>query len=458
MKEKYKKILTLKRPELVEEIDPESGLINHLESKKVLTRRQAVAICRNPDPFRKNEALLDILYKRPDEDFDKFCDALTECNQSHVVSKYLVTDIPSPVPYSRNVVGDFEGFGVDVRREEPSVSPLRESLQNGSLCLKDQVSGAKARAVPNAVPSGDKRLPMDSAKLIQLEDIVVKQCECDFYDSKKQTAYKMNQVCRGRCLIINISETINQEPRQGAEVDERIVQKLFRELHFDVILRKNLSADDIRSLLADVLSDPCLVGDQCFVLFLMSHGAIEKCGGVQSEVIFGSDGKLVTTSEILEQISNCQALAGKPKLAFFQACRGDNYDASDCKSENHSAEDEEEEDKEDDVTETDANPPGYVNLQDFIVGFPTQSGFRSFRNTKNGSWYLNAIVRVFMEDSHHMDVSAMLRKVNGIVSQWLPNTTDTAMKLKGQIASLTDGLVKPYLYLFPGIISERSSS
>lgn len=78
-------------------------------------------------------------------------------------------------------------------------------------------------------------------------------------------------------------------------------------------------------MLADVLSDPHLVDDQCFVLFLMSHGAIEKYGGVQSEVIFGSDSKLVATSEILEQISNCQALAGKPKLAFFQACRGGIY-------------------------------------------------------------------------------------------------------------------------------------
>lgn len=71
--------------------------------------------------------------------------------------------------------------------------------------------------------------------MTQSHKIVLTYCELQ--------AYKMNQVCRGKCLIINISETINQEPRQGAEVDERIVQKLFRELHFDVVLRKNLSAD-----------------------------------------------------------------------------------------------------------------------------------------------------------------------------------------------------------------------
>lgn len=44
MKETYKKILTVNRPALVDEIDSESGLLNQLESKNVLTKRQAVTI------------------------------------------------------------------------------------------------------------------------------------------------------------------------------------------------------------------------------------------------------------------------------------------------------------------------------------------------------------------------------------------------------------------------------
>jgi len=44
MKDSYKQILTINRPALVEEIDSENGLLNQLESKKVLTRRQAVSI------------------------------------------------------------------------------------------------------------------------------------------------------------------------------------------------------------------------------------------------------------------------------------------------------------------------------------------------------------------------------------------------------------------------------
>jgi len=38
--------------------------------------------------------------------------------------------------------------------------------------------------------------------------------------------------------------------------------------------------------------------------------------------------------------------------------------------------------------------------------------YRSFRNTENGSWYINALVRVFMEDACQLDVCAMLNKVS----------------------------------------------
>ena len=39
------------------------------------------------------------------------------------------------------------------------------------------------------------------------------------------------------------------------------------------------------------------------------------------------------------------------------------------------------------------------------------TAYRSFRNTEIGSWYVNALVRVFMEDACKLDVCAMLNKV-----------------------------------------------
>jgi len=42
------------------------------------------------------------------------------------------------------------------------------------------------------------------------------------------------------------------------------------------------------------------------------------------------------------------------------------------------------------------------------------AGFRSFRNTQTGSWYLNALTRVFAERACNTDVAAMLRLVRTV--------------------------------------------
>jgi len=41
------------------------------------------------DPYKQNEAITDALHRRPDEDFDSFCEALIETKQEHIVNAYL---------------------------------------------------------------------------------------------------------------------------------------------------------------------------------------------------------------------------------------------------------------------------------------------------------------------------------------------------------------------------------
>jgi len=41
------------------------------------------------DPYKQNEAVIDALHRRPDEDFDSFCDALILTKQAHIVDSYL---------------------------------------------------------------------------------------------------------------------------------------------------------------------------------------------------------------------------------------------------------------------------------------------------------------------------------------------------------------------------------
>ena len=53
----------------------------------------------------------------------------------------------------------------------------------------------------------------------------------------------------------------------------------------------------------------------CFVCIVLSHG--------ERDVIYGVDGKTISVLELRDAVVyNCRTLVGKPKLFFFQACRG----------------------------------------------------------------------------------------------------------------------------------------
>ncbi|PAA69355.1 hypothetical protein BOX15_Mlig001598g10 [Macrostomum lignano] len=59
----------------------------------------------------------------------------------------------------------------------------------------------------------------------------------------------------------------------------------------------------------------------CFVCFLMAHGS--------PDCVFGSDGRPCRIPDVTKifQSSCCRSLAGKPKIFFIQACRGQHHDA-----------------------------------------------------------------------------------------------------------------------------------
>lgn len=80
----------------------------------------------------------------------------------------------------------------------------------------------------------------------------------------------------------------------------------------------------IRQKIEQISQDASLEQDQCLVLFVMSHGALKVIDGKHKDCIFGSDGKFVTPEHILNPLTDrqCAHLRGKPRLVFFQACRG----------------------------------------------------------------------------------------------------------------------------------------
>lgn len=70
--------------------------------------------------------------------------------------------------------------------------------------------------------------------------------------------------------------------------------------------------------------DESLWSDECFVMFVLSHGTVKEVNGRKVDCVFGSDGLPVAIDDILSPFTNarCPFLKNKPKLMFFQACRG----------------------------------------------------------------------------------------------------------------------------------------
>ena len=58
---------------------------------------------------------------------------------------------------------------------------------------------------------------------------------------------------------------------------------------------------------------------QCFVLFILSHGGIDKDG---DEGPLGTDGEFLKKNTIIEELDNCTNLDEVPRLVFLQCCRG----------------------------------------------------------------------------------------------------------------------------------------
>lgn len=92
----------------------------------------------------------------------------------------------------------------------------------------------------------------------------------------------------------------------------------FQRLSFIVHTSKNVCKENIRTQLefwANFDHKDC----DAFVLCMFSHGA--------RDFIYATDG-LMSIDEIISPFAGdkCRSLLGKPKLFFFQACQGKNFD------------------------------------------------------------------------------------------------------------------------------------
>ncbi|TRY82803.1 hypothetical protein DNTS_025571 [Danionella cerebrum] len=175
--------------------------------------------------------------------------------------------------------------------------------------------------------------------------------------------------------------------------------RVFRWLGFSLEQHRNKSAAEMRNILTDLGKR---VDGDCFVCCVLSHG---KDAGV-----YGTDGAVVSLNDIRTPFTgtSCPALAGKPKLFFIQACRGTRNQAvvmADC---------EDECEVEVDAVDFSVSIPSDT---DFLIARSTIDGHLSYRNTDEGSWFIQSLCRnLETHCSQGGDIQSILLSVNNEVS------------------------------------------
>ena len=130
--------------------------------------------------------------------------------------------------------------------------------------------------------------------------------------------YKMTSNPRGFCVIFNMLnfDGNSQMDRSDSIQSVSLVQDTFERLQFDVKIYQDLSDEQLKNKLREFIDkEECKLHD-CFVLYIHSHG--------KENGFITKNNKTIEFNEIIKMFcnKNCENFITKPKIIFFDCCRG----------------------------------------------------------------------------------------------------------------------------------------
>ncbi|XP_037948387.1 caspase-like [Teleopsis dalmanni] len=206
--------------------------------------------------------------------------------------------------------------------------------------------------------------------------------------------YNMNHRNRGQALIFNHEhfDIPNLKSRAGTNVDCDNLREALEYLDFDVLVYKDCKLNNIFHYI-DKAASMDHTDNDCILIAIMSHGEMGYIYAKDAQYKLDSISHYFTAQ-------NCATLAGKPKIFLIQACQGDRLDAGVMLRK----------------TETDSASGGMdykIPLHaDYLFAFSTIPGFYSWRNTTNGSWFMQSLVKEIKENGKKLDMLTLLTFVN----------------------------------------------
>ncbi|KAJ9576241.1 hypothetical protein L9F63_006903 [Diploptera punctata] len=204
--------------------------------------------------------------------------------------------------------------------------------------------------------------------------------------------YNMNHSKRGLAVILNHEhfEINTLKQRTGTNVDCDNLNQTLHNLGFEVVVHHNKTTKEILNIVKEAAEKDHSECD-CFVMAVLSHG--------EMGILYARDTPYKPESLWTPFAANkCPSLAGQPQLFFVlrpqKACQGDKLDAGITLRR----------------TEVDGDETSYKipTHADFLIAYSTIPGYYSWRNTTNGSWFMQALCCELQSRGTEFDILTLM--------------------------------------------------
>ncbi|CAH1404329.1 unnamed protein product [Nezara viridula] len=147
----------------------------------------------------------------------------------------------------------------------------------------------------------------------------------NFDISRKRLQYIVKSVPRGYVLLIN-NETFRngmEQRRFGSQRDYTMLKEMWEDFGYQIKEYYNLGLTSFQKAITDFAKMEEHACVDSAIVFIMSHGKEDETNPRAVKIVT-TDDQYISSDWIKEQFSsfNCCRLINKPKIIFFQACRG----------------------------------------------------------------------------------------------------------------------------------------
>ncbi|KAK4872537.1 hypothetical protein RN001_014566 [Aquatica leii] len=232
--------------------------------------------------------------------------------------------------------------------------------------------------------------------------------------------YNMNHFRRGTAIIFNhykFDEGLIE--RKGTMKDARDLKSVLKDIKFDVTIYHDLKFGAIYDVIIN-LSKRNHSDADCLLIAVLTHGSTGKIHARDHEY----------SPDILWKFfagDKCPTLAGKPKLFFIQACRGDEIDDG-TRIRN--------------ILQMDSKKIGTYTIpvmSDILVMFSCFDGYLSWRSPQTGSWFIQCLCSELKSRVRKNDLLTILTFLNRKMAVTYKSIVKEAQGTKNYICETKEG-------------------